>query len=193
MDNHQHNVDLIKKWTGDLVVQDQLLMDDVAYIEYIPCKYCCAHAMTWKRSCVLTPEYTANGKPKECVHKSGASEMPVCSYVENDLGFLLHRMRKDNNGNVVMKDRFTLKLNRHFNKNNRMATKGTQSDTRVDYYSSIMGNQTSALYDIIHPTKFLMVVKETQECAGFDDTNHSYSTPSSAIPSGQILKKEKSR
>jgi len=47
----------------------------------------------------------------------------------------------------------------------------------------------SALYDIIHPTTFWMVVKETQECAGFDDTNHSYSTPSSAIPSGQLLKK----
>ena len=45
----------------------------------------------------------------------------------------------------------------------------------------------SALYDIIHPTTFWMVVKETQECA--DDTNHSYSTPSSAIPSGQLLKK----
>jgi len=33
-----------------------------------------------------------------------------------------------------------------------------------------------------------MVVKETKKCAGFDDTNHYYSTPS-VIPSGQLLKK----
>ena len=52
-------MDLIKKGTGDFVVQDQPLTDDVDYIEYIPCKYYCAHFMEtsqWKHSFVLTPD-----------------------------------------------------------------------------------------------------------------------------------------
>jgi len=59
-------VDVIKKGTGDFVVQDQPLTDDVDYIEYIPCKYYCAHfteTSQWKHSFVLTPECTESGKP----------------------------------------------------------------------------------------------------------------------------------
>ena len=51
------------------------------------------------------------------------------------------------------------------------------------------GNGNGTLRDFIHPTKLRMVVDAAQHCAGFDSRRHSYTSPSSAIRSGQLLKK----
>lgn len=51
------------------------------------------------------------------------------------------------------------------------------------------GNKNDTMYHFVHLTKFRMVVEAAQECAGFDEVNHTYSTPSQAIKSGQLMKK----
>ena len=116
---------------------------------------------------------------------------------ENDLGFLLQGMRRGAIGTVAMKDGLILKLGTHLTRklgNNKEQHGYIRSHMRhlgrlLIHLRAKTGSQASELHDFIHPTKFRLVVDAAQGCAGFDDTSHSYSTPSSAIRSGQLLKK----
>lgn len=56
--NHQHNCEVLRQKTGDLVVSHQPT-ENVDYTAYIPCKYCYvyfAKASLWKHSCPLAPD-----------------------------------------------------------------------------------------------------------------------------------------
>ena len=43
MGNHEHNLKVIQKRTGELVVQHRPTTKDADYTEYVPCKYCFAY------------------------------------------------------------------------------------------------------------------------------------------------------
>ena len=197
MGNHEHNMNVVKKKAGKFVVQHRPKTDDVDHRHYVPCKYCFAYIAKqslWKHSCPLSPECNGDKGKKTRHHKSGASM--VTEGESADFSFL-QGMRDDKIGKVAKTDGLILQLGTHLSR--KMGNQKEQHGYirgRMRHLGRLLvhlrdktGNGNGTLRDFIHPTKFRMVVDAAQHCAGFDSRRHSYTSPSSAIRSGQLLKK----
>ena len=111
--NHLHNVEVIRKQEGELVVKYQP-DEDVPYTDFMPCKSCFAYfgkSSLWKYSCNLAPE---GGKR---ISKRGKILMPVMPSLSKDEDImnaaLLQSMRMDAVGVLLSKDGLILKFGKH--------------------------------------------------------------------------------
>ena len=148
----------------------------------------------WKHSCALAPECNGDKRKKTRLHKSGASM--VTESESADFSFL-QGMRDDKIGKVAKTDGLILQLGTHLSR--KMGNQKEQHGYirgRMRHLGRLLvhlrdktGNGNGTMRDFIHPTKFRMIVDAAQHCAGFDSRRHSYTSPSSAIRSGQLLKK----
>ena len=114
----------------------------------------------------------------------------------SDDGFL-QGMRDDKIGRAAKKDGLIMRLGRYLS-----VKFGNQKEQyghirgRMRHLGKLLlhlrtktGNSEASLCDFVQPSMFREVVDAARECAGFDSARHAYRAPSSAIRSGQLMKK----
>ena len=179
--NNQHNCQVLRQKTGDLVVFHRPT-ENVEYNSFVPCIYCYAYlskSSLWKHACPLLPVADGgNGWKRKRVHKSGASLLP--SNAHGELSFVLLSMRRDGVGEVTIKDAFILQYGHHLvrkfgnDKEQYGYIRGKMRQLGLLICLRKQGKKTAPLREFVHPSMFQMVVDAAQQCAGFDEVNHTY-------------------
>jgi len=198
--NHRNNCKVTKTGEGVFVVAHRP-KEAVTYDKYIPCRYCFgyyAKTSMWKHKCPLAP-MTDSGAKVPRVRKGAEnllfSEGNACS-----VGFagLMSGMRNDDIGTLAAKDSLILKLGQS------LCTKFGGDKEQFNYVRSKMrqaalllielrksSSDKSALTmsDFIHPSRFSEVAAAAKHVAGFKDDSSEYRAPSSALRSGNVIRR----
>jgi len=195
--NHYHNVDVLKKKEGEFIVSYRPT-SEVDHTEYLRCRYCYgyfARQSLWKHGCPFSPVPVSENTNRKHVRR--AATINECISINTDLGILLQGLRNDDVGKVVQNDALILSLGQQL-VNKHCGDKELLNHIRgkMRYLGRLLlilrkksGHPLDTMTDFIDPTKFEMIAEAAQECAGFNDTNHEFSAPSTAIKCGQLIKK----
>ena len=195
--NHLHNIRVLKKRDGHLIVRYRPNGDNADPDMYGPCPFCFGYYIRrelWRHKCPLKPTQADKSR----------SKMAVTSLLllpNDNLNSLLHKvvctMKQDQISRVAKSDETILKLgeklcNKHGHENdkyNYVRQKMRELARLLMELRKTLGLPNHSLAAFFHPKYYRFLVTCSKNVAGFDESTNRFGIPSLALKIGHSLQK----
>jgi len=189
--NHFHNVDVLRKGQGELLVTHRKNSNAEA-ANYVPCEQCYAYVLKrelWRHKCKF-------GKPqKGRVAQNAELLLPAPSHTTPEVYELVCSMKDDDVRFVAKSDDLIMEYAKKLIHTKGMKKKCYIRDKLREISRFLIevrkhaGMETAWMKDCISPQHFTTCLSAVKQLAGFDSQTASYKTPSLALKVGHALKK----
>ena len=191
MGNHAHNVKVLEKEEGDLVVAYRPGSEtDVQ--DYVPCEGCYAYL---RKKDLYRHKCPVRGRTSGRVAASAALLLPAPSRMSDGVRRLIGTMREDEVKQVIQDDpiikRLAAKLlSKHsFERKDYIRAKLREISRFVLEMRKATNNGNMTVKDCINPTYFRHTIVAVKAVAGYSEGTNMFEKPSTALKVGHILKK----
>ncbi len=210
--NHKHNCEVRRKNEGTLIVAYRPTEEYVDPSKYSPCPYCYGYYVSrdlWKHKCSIRPpkdcpetsDTTDGGietrQPKERVAAKSRLLLPPPPGISHELNRLLSAMMPDNVSRVVKSDSLILDLAKRqymkhghdLDQHDSIRSKLRELGRLLIELRQLENDANATLQSFIDPTRISAMISAVHAVAGFDESTHTYKTPSLALKIGHSLQK----
>ena len=195
--NHLHNIRVLRKREGHLIVKYRPNGENANPDKYGPCPYCYGYyprRELWRHNCPLKPAEAVKTKSKLAV--SSLLLLPG-----NNMNSLLHKvtctMKSDQISRVAKSDDTILKLgeklcNKHGHdddKHNYIRQKMRELARLLMELRRATDQPNNSLANFFHPKYYKYIVSCCRMVAGYDESRNRFGVPSLALKLGHSLQK----
>lgn len=196
--NHLHNVRVLRKREGHLIVKYRPSGESANADLYGPCPFCYGYYIRrelWRHKCPLKPKEVDNSRSKLAV--TSMLLLPQSSIQGPLLQKVVCTMKTDQISRVAKSDETIIQLgeklcNKHghdSDKYNYVRQKMREMARLVMELRKTTQLPNSSLASFFHPKYYRILVTCSRIVSGFDESSNRYGTPSLALKIGHSLQK----
>ena len=196
--NHLHNLNVLRKREGHLIVKYRPNNDKADPDKYGPCPFCYGYYLRrelWRHKCPLKPTKDNNSRSKLAV--SSLMLLPQSTVHSTLFQKVLCSMKSDQISRVAKSDDTILKLgdklcNKHghdADKHNYVRQKMREMARLLVELRKTTQRPNNGLASFFHPQYYRSLVACSKIVSGYDESRNRYGTPSLALKIGHSVQK----